>query len=282
MYTIFRSATIIFFFAIPLFSQINKKWESSATSSLNAAGWVSVEELNGIWDNRYYVINEDNLQIMSSGLSSTVEYSYNFTNEEKTAGNQIYSLGADITGDNISEFYVLAYHGDEENYRQSFKIIDITDGSAVFEKNSSSYYYSYPAIWDIENDGLLDLSFTKYDYPNYAGMSYEVYSTNVPVSNRNENPNTPVFKLKQNYPNPFNPSTNIDFRIDTPGGVEIEIYNSAGEHIKTLVDEYMVPGNYSRSWNGKNSSGDIAASGAYYYRITSGRNSSTKKMILLR
>ena len=85
------------------------------------------------------------------------------------------------------------------------------------------------------------------------------------------------FVLSQNYPNPFNPSTTIQYSIPESGNVSLQIFNTLGEEVANLVNEYQEPGIYKVNFNAENLS-----SGVYYYRLESGRFSQTHKMILLR
>ena len=52
---------------------------------------------------------------MTSEYSNTAQYSYNFSDAERDAGYLFYSLGSDLTGDGIVEFYILAHYGDVNN-----------------------------------------------------------------------------------------------------------------------------------------------------------------------
>jgi hypothetical protein len=90
------------------------------------------------------------------------------------------------------------------------------------------------------------------------------------------------FKLFQNYPNPFNPTTTIEYNIPNRGNVEIRIFNSVGELIKTLLTTEKDAGNYFVVWDGKNNSGNLVSSGVYFYQIKSGSLLQTKKMLLLK
>ncbi|HEY7752047.1 MAG TPA: T9SS type A sorting domain-containing protein, partial [Ignavibacteriaceae bacterium] len=87
----------------------------------------------------------------------------------------------------------------------------------------------------------------------------------------------PDFKLDQNYPNPFNPSTAIQFSIPEESFVKLEIFNSLGEKITTLVSEELNAGNYKYEWNAENLS-----SGIYFYRLNTNNFSEMKKMIFLK
>ncbi len=94
--------------------------------------------------------------------------------------------------------------------------------------------------------------------------------------------------LKQNYPNPFNPVTKIEFSIpvetlrSTKGGtsfqnVILKVYDVLGREAATLVNEEKPPGNYEVEFNGEN-----LPTGIYFYKLTSGEKSITRKMLLVR
>ncbi len=83
--------------------------------------------------------------------------------------------------------------------------------------------------------------------------------------------------LEQNYPNPFNPNTNIKYQIGNDGFVSLEVFNSLGEAVTTLVSEFKQAGTYQMSFNGTN-----LQSGVYVYILKSGNIIQSKKMILLK
>ncbi len=88
--------------------------------------------------------------------------------------------------------------------------------------------------------------------------------------------------LSQNYPNPFNPCTTISFGLKQPSRVMLAVYDAAGRRVKTLLDGDLPAGTYEESWDGRDDSGSIAASGVYFYKLTANDFSKTRKMILLR
>jgi hypothetical protein len=87
-----------------------------------------------------------------------------------------------------------------------------------------------------------------------------------------------------NYPNPFNASTRIKYTITNSGWVELTIYNSLGQTMRTLINEYKTSGTYEISWDGRDESGNLVGSGMYLYQLKSRDDNvlSTKKMLLMK
>ena len=90
------------------------------------------------------------------------------------------------------------------------------------------------------------------------------------------------FALAQNYPNPFNPSTEVCFDLPKASHVELNVFNILGQRVKTLVSGEMPAGSHQVSWDGTDSDGGLVASGIYFYRISAGDFSSSKKMMMLK
>jgi hypothetical protein len=85
------------------------------------------------------------------------------------------------------------------------------------------------------------------------------------------------YSLHQNYPNPFNPSTTIRYDIPKPGTVRISVYDNLGREVRNILNEYRQAGAYEVTFD----AGSLG-SGIYYYKISAGNFSSTKKMVLIK
>lgn len=90
------------------------------------------------------------------------------------------------------------------------------------------------------------------------------------------------FVLENNYPNPFNPSTVIKYSVPELSNVNLKIYNSLGQLVKTLVNTTQAAGSYSLQWDGTSDTGVKVSSGIYIYRLTTDKFSASKKMMLLK
>lgn len=93
-------------------------------------------------------------------------------------------------------------------------------------------------------------------------------------------PNT--FTLLQNYPNPFNPTTTIEFIVATKSRVQIRIFNTKGQLIRTLIDQEYSAGRYTQQWDGKDKRARDVASGVYIYEMKVGQRQQAKRLTLLR
>lgn len=89
------------------------------------------------------------------------------------------------------------------------------------------------------------------------------------------------FRIEQNYPNPFSPSTTIKYSLFRDLKVQIDIRDSLGRKVKTLVSEFQAAGSYSATWDGTNENGVRMASGMYFYISDIGSSIEMKGMVLL-
>jgi len=131
------------------------------------------------------------------------------------------------------------------------------------------------AVWNDDRDGNSEIYYKR--NPTGNPVSITSISSEIPKE----------YILSQNYPNPFNPTTKIKFAVPPSPygegktalavGVRLFIYDILGREIQTLVNEDLQPDIYEAEFDGSN-----YPSGLYYYKLTSGDYSETKKMILLR
>ena len=92
-------------------------------------------------------------------------------------------------------------------------------------------------------------------------------------------------RLLENFPNPFNPETWIPYQLENPANVAISIYDINGQLIRTLDLGHKNAGAYygkssAAYWDGRNDSGEYVASGLYYYTLSAGDFTATRKMLL--
>ena len=93
--------------------------------------------------------------------------------------------------------------------------------------------------------------------------------------------------LLQNYPNPFNPETWIPFQLAQDAVVILKIYNQKGQLVRTLHLGARSAGMYTSKdkaayWDGRDTAGEKVASGMYFYTLSAGDFSATRKLILMK
>ena len=132
-----------------------------------------------------------------------------------------------------------------------------------------SYWYNTTQGWNLVADGVW--------------MMRTIVVTPTGVKEINGDGVMPAqFELVGNYPNPFNPSTEIEFLAPTAGNVSIEVYNIAGQLVKTVFDGLVEPGIRIVSWDATDNNGNKVTSGVYFYKLIAGDKVDTRKMVLVK
>ncbi|MDZ4183014.1 MAG: T9SS type A sorting domain-containing protein, partial [Candidatus Cloacimonadaceae bacterium] len=117
----------------------------------------------------------------------------------------------------------------------------------------------------------------------YMGLaepdSRSLYSYAAPSSNP-ENTTSPQLSALSVFPNPFNPNTTIAFELQKADKVEMVVYNLKGQKVRSLINEHRSSGKHQISWDGKDDGGRALSSGIYFLRLSTGKEVSSRKMIL--
>ena len=255
-------------------------------SAVNSIGYVFVIPLgHGIYrstdfGNTWGAVNtglSDTLMIQSIGID-TNGYIYTgnagkfYRSNNSTLPVELTSFNANIRGNKVN----LKWHTATELSNLGYEIQRKTSGSKwqdlSFIKGNgtttTAHDYSYVDN-SIGFNGLYIYRLKQIDNNGNFVLSNEI------GININIIPNK--FLLDQNYPNPFNPSTIIRFTIPSKDYVSIYVYDILGRKIETLINEEKLPGEYKVNFDGHNLS-----SGVYIYRLTAGKLTEAKQMILIK
>jgi hypothetical protein len=148
----------------------------------------------------------------------------------------------------------------------------------IYSECGSSIYPIRPS--DILG-GIFDHRLISAEAATFSGAMIPVVSDLMSsADDPDDSPLPRSFALRQNYPNPFNAGTVISFDLPRAADVRMQILNVAGQLVHE-VTRHCVAGTHQIEWDGS-VNGRPAASGVYYYRITAGEFTSTKKMVLLK
>jgi len=191
---------------------------------------------------------------------------------------------------------------DGSDFEQYEGMLCAVNEAAVVERGTFETYY----VWSITQDGLNWLKVGDmgvYDYQEILGdtlnvrgtMRWEYEAWHIqPRSDDDidilfDNPPTgaelpagAATLLGQNYPNPFNPTTKIAFRLGETGPALLQVFDAQGRLVRTLHEGVMDAGEHSVTWRGDTDTGEPAASGIYFYRLTTALESQTHKMLLVK
>lgn len=133
---------------------------------------------------------------------------------------------------------------------------------------------------DFNNDGLPDI-LVQYDWNHVKVLinnSEPAPPTSVNLPGDPEQVNNDYeIKLYPCYPNPFNPTTTIIYELPVQRKVQLKIYDILGEEIQMLINEEKPAGKYEFKFDGSNLS-----SGIYFYRLSAGKFTKTRKLLLLK
>jgi len=151
--------------------------------------------------------------------------------------------------------------------------------------------YSFAAIAEGIGESVFLTGFEFYSSEKTllgAKISGKYFGDSSTITSINKKIVPEYFFLSQNYPNPFNPATTIQYSIpfipspwqgegQRVRSVTLKVYDMLGREISTLINEQKLPGNYQIKFDGTS-----LPSGIYFYRLTSGSFSQTKKLVLLK
>jgi predicted deacetylase len=133
-------------------------------------------------------------------------------------------------------------------------------------------------------DSLNEFYGDKIEYVTLSEAA-DIFKNGNPTFVNNEQSLPEMFLLHQNYPNPFNPNTTIEFNIKHSSFTTLKVYDILGNEIAKLVSEHRSPGSYSVSFDANSSQfidGHQLPSGIYFYSLSVGDLTQTKKMLLLK
>ncbi len=221
--------------------------------------------------NTYAGMSKINLE---TGTVETSDYgvSFNFSDDLVAFNNRVYRAyrnGMVKINDDCSY--------DAENIVGSL-------GSAVYamEANNGQLYLGHTDYTAPDTVVVFDSEMAIVDELKVGALPTDL--SFIPTQNNTENRGKTVtrFRLNQNYPNPFNPITTIEYMIPKSSTVKLSVYDMLGNHVVDLVNSAQTAGNNSVQWNALDSQGNSVSTGVYFYRLTAGDMTRTKKMIFLK
>lgn len=272
----------------------------------------------GLGKYRVNVINEENPDVPLATM--TIDYrtshlpeagSVDFTFHFDAAENKLYLDGAMTQEAGNETIWDLVSYIERKRawlepvVPRNFQVSDagsyptLSWNHSLTDADSVTAYEIHRAVGELGSFSMLDevsastTSYVDYDYVTGSSiaLSYKIRAKNGTVVSQFTNTQTIYgdlykesnskksykFALNQNYPNPFNPSTTITYSIPNQEFVTIRVFDTLGKEIVELVNEEREAGIYSLEFNAEN-----LPSGIYFYTISAGKYSATKKLLLMK
>jgi hypothetical protein len=198
------------------------------------------------------------MAIFGDGEVASIFGAYLLIESKKLNAVAVYPAGGDVGGVYVTNDTRVGFVKENDGLPSNPKVSALS--GRVVQTRSGEEAELYTGLYENTSTGA------KVYKRNFV-VGVEDISSGVPTS----------YELEQNYPNPFNPVTTIQFSIPEQSFITLEIFNSLGEKVSTLVSEELNAGTYNYEWKAGNLS-----SGVYYYKLIANDFSQTKKLILLR
>jgi len=157
----------------------------------------------------------------------------------------------------------------------------LTDGTGTAQVDVGGDYTYEPQVGDHISfvKGVIDYSYDQFEIELMTDEDIGTVTTGVEETAGG----MPLeYSLSQNYPNPFNPVTRLTYTLPQAGPVRMEIFNVAGQKVRTLVDRVEPAGRHILTWSGRNDDGVEVSSGIYFCRFQAGDLRTVRKMVLLK
>ncbi len=189
-----------------------------------------------------------------------------------------------IFGDNDGNLHGIKWNGQENiNFPMAFE----------------SSIKSSPSVGDLDGDGQMDVVFAdqysiydldlKYGLGNddsiyYRGDIARTGSRGYLIVDNDDQVVKPIVAnvLHNAYPNPFNPETTLSFELKAASDATLEVFNIKGQKVNTLVERRLSKGSHTVVWSGDDKNGNTVPSGIYFYKLTAGNETLTKKAVLMK
>jgi hypothetical protein len=245
--------------------------------------WIKVYEFTADWQGIIFKNDVFFFERNNSGGNGTVN-SIHLKCKDDT-GAQPFNLYGDILIDDGEWHHVVGIYDTDAAYLYIDNQLDkegpgsgemigyVEDPLVIGAKVEGDYRNSW--------NGLID-DVRIYDIAMTAEQVDELYHLEIDTKVASKAVVANDYILDQNYPNPFNPSTRISFTLPKHAHVSLDVYNTLGQRVKTLMDQSLSMGVHQAVWDGTNDSGEAVTNGLYFYSLRSELGVQTRKMMFMK
>ena len=233
---------------------------------------------SGIWS---WDLNFKNFRRITRNLA--------FASGMVRSGNKIYWIEADVGAVGLFDRRIKRANLNGSNVEVLMRVD--AEHLAIDAAGKKLYWLSGGDVWrsNINGKNRQKVASDIYVTDEFGFSQGFALGNSIPIAaapmNMDASPPPGATTLLPNYPNPFNPETWIPYELATDMDVRITIYNAQGVVIRTLELGQQSAGYYttrSRAahWDGRNNVGEPVASGVYFYTLTAGDFTATRKLLI--
>jgi hypothetical protein len=259
--------------AAPLPAALKGYWRFNETAGTNApdlasSGHNGTLKINASWN------SPTSGAPLTADIPLPVELS-SFT-ATLTAENYVTVKWITQSETGVGGYYI--YRSIDEDWANSVKISDMIEAA----NSTVQQVYQYTDN-ELAEDGTY---YYWLQVQDLDGTTISHGPTSVYYSSTGEAPQVPgivpVSGIKFIYPNPITPYSVISYTLTKAADVKFKIFNSRGQMVNSFVEGFKNDGSYNSRWDGKDSSGNNCPTGIYYIKMQAGKDSSMRKVVIIK
>ena len=201
----------------------------------------------------------------------------NMNGEDPGSDDEAYSILSDFFGN----IYITGA-SQSTSFRMDYFTLKLDmNGKIIWSKRYRTPHENFAYCLNLDSSGSIYVSGEGELSLGYTGIVSVKYSTITGILSERIN-EFGSYEL-YNYPNPFNPSTKIKYTLPKEGIAKITIYNTLGQRVTELVNEFKQPGAYIAEFNARIAEQGVnLSSGIYFYQLESNGIVMTGRMLLIK
>jgi hypothetical protein len=269
--------------AVPASAQYSRQWQSG-TLGYNAWGASYGYDIDGDGVPNMWIRSAGQLAIYNASFTAywTIAfpgYDYPMLATPRDVDGDGLIRPVQMDGDAAGEVVVSAYKT-SPSIAGIVRVYDAVSHALEWQSSEIAGFSGTVSVDDVDGDGKHEIVLTRNDYSGSWGYVEVWGHTGAGIDAGSG------FRLQSVVsvatPSVFAGSTDVRFELGGPASVRLTVADEAGRIVRTLADARLPAGRYQMSWDGRDDAGELAAAGAYFYRLEHDGEASSGRLVLVR